>query len=48
MMMQLSKPDKTDFRKTFFRDLKILLAVSAITAIVIVLTLYAVAKGLID
>ncbi len=46
--MQLSKPDDTKFRKTFFRDLKILLLVSALTAMGIVLSLYAVAKGLID
>jgi hypothetical protein len=47
-MNSYSKNDSPAFRKTLLRDLKILLAISAVTAIGIVLTLYAVAKGIID
>jgi hypothetical protein len=47
-MNSYSKNDSPAFRKVLFRDITLLVCIGAITAIVTVLTLYAVAKGIID
>lgn len=47
-MKALSKDDNAAFRKTFFRDCKILLAVVFISSMAIGFTLYLVGKGIID